>query len=513
MVKASMQARTKLPTVFLSFASEDWPWVNNFRRDEWFGDFLGAAQITDYKDPGCALPYGRLGTWITDTVEGAAAVLLFLSDSYTRKKATVNEFRATLEEAQRRKIEIVPVLLDHNAINWWNEWKAEGALAVLGDDYQHARFFGNGRRKQVVTDAGYYIDETITQIRALAELIRGRINGPRAVVEKRSDYTLVVLGHPTDRLAIAVADQVEQLKSALGPSQYTSLSDGWRRSRGARDQAALAPAATYVQPLGYDADDYLENPERVRRWLESLRPSAPNPTQIVLWAPLCEPESEFSKAAANPNAKDPVLRAESGAGLAKWLRALTGADNRPDTPVVQVEDWSEMTGPGVGVRRRVHELFSQTLDMLVRPKPETWPFQGELFKEQLRQLLKPEVDGRRVIRLIVAVHDMNIKSFGDDRGIRAAIENKFSEFQESFAEECRDMSVRVDVFWTALLVRHAEVLPFGRWPATSRLEEWSALRFRHVDDANIQIELDADSREMYLGSLHEWVQRSQGAAT
>ena len=50
-----------IPTVFLSFASEDVPWKTNFVNRAWFGDILGIVETVDYQN-GDALAFGRIRT-------------------------------------------------------------------------------------------------------------------------------------------------------------------------------------------------------------------------------------------------------------------------------------------------------------------------------------------------------------------------------------------------------------------------------------------------------------------
>jgi hypothetical protein len=68
-----------IPKIFLSFASEDYPWVEWFTRDSWFTSQIGNVRLQDYK-AGDNLDFGELGKWVDEHVEEASAVVAYLAN-------------------------------------------------------------------------------------------------------------------------------------------------------------------------------------------------------------------------------------------------------------------------------------------------------------------------------------------------------------------------------------------------------------------------------------------------
>src|SRR5215469_2944193 len=97
-----------LKSIFLSFASEDSGWVQQFKGENFFVRPLGNVHIVDYTKPEHVLPFGELDEWLVDTVERCAAIFVFLSENYIRKQATMIEFRAALSKCKERKAAFVP---------------------------------------------------------------------------------------------------------------------------------------------------------------------------------------------------------------------------------------------------------------------------------------------------------------------------------------------------------------------------------------------------------------------
>src|SRR4051794_32973635 len=105
------------PKVFLSFAREDTPWVNQFSRWLQLGD---AVEVENYM-VGDNLEFGRLSEWVDKRLNEATAVIAFMSEYYREKKWAQVELNRTLNEARRRRLIFVPIMLHPSAKGWWTE--------------------------------------------------------------------------------------------------------------------------------------------------------------------------------------------------------------------------------------------------------------------------------------------------------------------------------------------------------------------------------------------------------
>ena len=105
-----------LPQIFLSYASEDDPWVRNFA-DE-FASKIGTIKVLDFKH-GDNLDFGEIGKWVDENIHSASAVVCFVSEYYRQKHWTLDELRKTVTEFRRRRLIFVPIMLDVEAKAWW----------------------------------------------------------------------------------------------------------------------------------------------------------------------------------------------------------------------------------------------------------------------------------------------------------------------------------------------------------------------------------------------------------
>ena len=90
------------PKIFLSFASEDDPWIRWFVKDIWFTKQIGNVRLQDYA-AGDNLEFGELGQWVDEHVDEAAAVVAFISQYYMQKKWTVEELKKTMTAFRRKR--------------------------------------------------------------------------------------------------------------------------------------------------------------------------------------------------------------------------------------------------------------------------------------------------------------------------------------------------------------------------------------------------------------------------
>jgi hypothetical protein len=104
--------------IFISYASEDASWKNNFTHSEWFGGIIGQnVKTIDYK-VGEGLPFGPLNEWLDEQVESDTAMVCIVSKSYIEKKYTLKEWWGALREVGKRNMIFVPVMIDPEAKEW-----------------------------------------------------------------------------------------------------------------------------------------------------------------------------------------------------------------------------------------------------------------------------------------------------------------------------------------------------------------------------------------------------------
>jgi hypothetical protein len=75
-----------LPKIFLSYASEDYQWVQNFV--EAFNLGISGVKIQDYK-AGDNLDFGELQQWVDQNLSQATGVIAFVSEYYQKKEWTI----------------------------------------------------------------------------------------------------------------------------------------------------------------------------------------------------------------------------------------------------------------------------------------------------------------------------------------------------------------------------------------------------------------------------------------
>src|SRR5262249_47516870 len=121
-MKMSKSETLRAPRVFLSYASEDVNWVQQFKR--WFVEPLGNVVLIDFKD-GSALDFGPLGPWLDERAGEAAVMVAFVSCNYPEKAWTQAEWRKGLTKTHLGQLIFVPIMMDADAKVWWGQLRKQ----------------------------------------------------------------------------------------------------------------------------------------------------------------------------------------------------------------------------------------------------------------------------------------------------------------------------------------------------------------------------------------------------
>jgi hypothetical protein len=507
------------PRVFFSYAGDDGYWVDLFR--PYFVRVLKTVSILDYSAD--TIGYGPLSAALDAQIEGSAVVLAFVSKNYQEKQWTVAEWEKSLSEVQRRRLIFVPIMLDADGLAWWQKLQRENRLTALTRDYQFEDFTTGGepalpgpdtpRVIQKINSLALQVRKDIQPLEAIAPLPPGPAPTPPPHEAK-----VVVLGHPSASFPEDLEGDEQQLIAALGASAVT-WADGWRKKDAAR--ATIPPEAdpVFVQPItDGESADYIEDRTKANKYLaEAQRPKA----RVAIWLPARYSDAEFEKAAnasiaprgAGESDKQafPALRMDTPDDLAKWLRAeVDGVTSTSDRTVVQVEGF----GTGEGAKPETALAAKLTVDHLTdtifgivsgavqKPPPaRPWQFWATQFARQIKT-----IEGRA----IVAIHDLNITQSSDARFVRKQVELKFDSIQTAVELEQRqrakDHRPCLKLFWTALLVNNAGILPFSNYPDDGRYKDWRLLEFwpdEHSEGGSRAIP-DAASLAVFRTNLLAW---------
>lgn len=487
------------PHIFLSFASEDRHWVKQFKG--WFCDLLGTVVVDDFLD-GNNLDFGPLAEWLNEQVDEAAVMVAFVSETYIEKSWTFAEWERGLTRTRQGKLIFVPVMMHADAILWWQRLRKDGKLDALPPDFQFADLTEGGRRALLAE--GSQAIERITNFakRIRKELERrspDRDDGP--VDKPRVDEDeVVILGHPTamfddDQQAASDALATELSKLSLRPRAWP---DTWwvRRARSEIRSACTSSAASplVVQPVVPEEADPSDHRKRTVDRLENL---GVRDARVVLWLPRGQNDPAFEAAASSAEA---AFRTDTPHGLAEWVRKVL----RPDEPTGPSSLSLQIEAMGQGnpsaqklcnaLDGDIREILKTTLNG-GSPSPQRF-FCGPNFRVQLEDL----VGGRA----IVAVHDLNIKPSPDRRAIRKEMEDKLKFIQDTVGEVNKDRSgPPLDLFFVALLARHAEKFPY-EYPPDGSFKNWNLLHFDPTDQGSDPIAPRSDSEALLAGKMSRW---------
>jgi hypothetical protein len=501
------------PKIFLSYASEDGPWVNWFTRKEWFAGQIGVVTLENYL-AGDNLEFGELTKWVDEQISEATVVIAFISKFYRDKDWTKVEWDKTLTEFRRRRLIFVPVMLDAEARAWWQQLRQRGDLNVLPGDYMYSDFTNDrGEPLPISSD-----DRVQLQIGKLARAIKevlfaapvDRPPAPPQPAPPGGEENVVVLRHPTSRFAEGVAEQASALVQA---AQAEGLSvqewkDGWLKNSAARGKSPGA-SAVFVQPLaaGEASEEVTEAGKTPKRLADAGVPAAP----LVLWLPSGQTDPDFQKAAAAPTETlpdlltlraKPALRTDAARDLSLHLRAILRSAPARDDPVVQIETVGSTAGQPDLEATRLAEQLSQLFGNIVNSVMTTdssspWPFWDDLFKAQIAVL-----PGSRAI---VAVHDLDVPPSADKTANRKCIELKFQRMQDYVRET--DCGSKLKFFWAALIYKNAKALPFAQYPYDGRFKDWRLLSFERAEggsDAEQPVRPAPASLGAFRAQLSKW---------
>jgi CheY-like chemotaxis protein len=464
------------PTVFISYADEDAYWKVNFTHRYWFGDLLGNVRIVDLQI-GYGLQFAPVDDWLRDRSDAVGAILVILSKQYITKASSLSNWWRGSSEANRRRLFLLPVIIDADARAWWVEQK----LRDLGDDYAYVDFTQESKPATIISSTGP-VDAVTTKISELARLIRDHLEdqGQRASSSVKpparvsSKRTIVVLGHPS---AIATGEVDEMTRQLTGDLKRLNLEpinwgDGWRAPSARRGLVALQKKnPLFVQPLGpADAGDYAGNPGPLRKWLESAIASdfpedvvGSSSLLLVLWLPGHPRDPAFEAAlAGGPPDENTVLRHEDPVSFATWLSHQV---DTADTMTMLLEEVPNVAA-SAKLRAALHDGLYNIVETVVYPPPERWFFSGNMLVEQLRSL---DSD-----RAIIAIHDLNTATARDWRSARREVERKMNSIEQALRSAGR---TDLAIFRIVLLVRKADALPWVKYPSPSQFEGWHLLPF------------------------------------
>jgi TIR domain len=497
------------PKIFLSFASEDDPWIRWFVKDIWFTKQIGNVRLQDYA-AGDNLEFGELGQWVDEHVDEAAAVVAFISQYYMQKKWTVEELKKTMTAFRRKRLIFVPVMMDAEAKNWWADLRRQGELNALPVDYMYCDYTVGGKTASISGN-----DEIQRRIAVLARAIRDALVLPSTPSRSTEPLQLrqsevIVLRHPTNRLAEEVSIQADALASAArGESLSVQIwNDGWLKDASAR-RSPSGTTAVFVQPLAAgEASEHVTDLGKTSRRLATVGVSdAP----LILWLPTGQIDPDFENAAlsskeclpALPTLQaTPALRTDPANNLAGYIRGILPTTAALyDDPVLQIETVGSPPGMQPDTEAtRLSEKLTQSFRNIVNEVVSTeasspWPFWDKQFKAQIALI--------RGSRAIVAVHDLDVAPSADKVANRKRIELKFQQMQD-YARQTVNAS-NLKFFWAALLYKNASSLPFARYPFDARYKDWRLLSFEPAEDNSAGSPVpDLASLGVFRSELKAW---------
>jgi hypothetical protein len=507
------------PKIFLSYASEDGPWVKWFTKKDWFAQQIGIVTLENYL-AGDNLEFGELTKWVDEQISDATVVVAFVSEFYRKKDWTKVEWHKTLTEFRRRRLIFVPVMMDSEARAWWEDLRQRGELNVLLSDYMYSNF-SDDRGKRLSISENDWVQEQIARLaRAIKAFLfaapPSQSPGPPETKPPSGQETVVVLGHPTSRFASELAADASALVQAVRAEGLSvqEWKDGWLRNsamRGEPDQSALL-SAVFVQPLA--AGEASEEVAQVGKTGKRLADAGVAAAPLVLWLPSGQPDPDFEKAAAALNEAmpdlptlraRPALRTDTARDLSLRLRAILQSTPRRDDPVVQIETVGSSAGqPDVEATRlseQLSQLFGNIVNSVVTTDSSSpWPFWDDQFKAQIALL-----PGNRAI---VAVHDLDVTPSADKTANRKCIELKFQRMQDYVRET--DRGNKLKFFWAALIYKNANALPFAHYPFDGRFKDWRLLSFERAkgrSDTEQPVRPDPASLGVFRSQLSNWATR------
>jgi len=509
------------PRIFFSYASQDKFWIEAFKKSTGFAN-VGVVRVLDYAAE--EVGYGDLGEKLNEQIQGSAVVIAFVSSNYCKKQWTVAEWEEALTEVQRRRLVFVPLMLDADAVTWWQDLRKQGKLTALSRDYAYVSFFDAAGRPLDIRPEDTLVNGKIAR---LAQQIRQDletpdVDGEPAPAPRTSDpyptaaaagVDVVVLGHPTAALPQEMAEPIRKLcERVIGRGfRMEAWRDGWRKKADARGQVRASGNAIFVQPVAEaEAADLLANPGVIAAYLDAA--ACPN-AKVALWLPSGFSDRDFEAAAQGAAGLRtfPALRIDSAEALADWLQGFMTPDASGDETRIQIKTVGLLGDGGpeqlICPMNVINQLKSEITTIACKfvdnphPTPPPWEFWGEQFSEHLKRL--------RGNRTIIAIHDLDVAP-GPDSSIEKQLQARFDEILEAVEEEQRDRALAgkppLNAFLAALLVRTASALPFNEYPYDGRYGQWRLLGFAPPNGAGADAPLKAnpDSLAVFKQKLYSW---------
>jgi hypothetical protein len=509
------KAKIQVKSVFLSYSSRDYGWVEQFKDEYYFVRRLGNYKICDYMVSGDELPFGKLSGWLEDKVEQCVAMFAFMSESYLQSRASDIEFRAGLRRLAEDKIIFAPVMLDVTAKEFWKELKDDPAYRDILLDYMYCDFTDGGMPVELFPRGRRNLG-AMNGISSLADLVASKIEvretggekggdvsdrpaptlagrqasgtsgaGVTANVGTREPASLVLLGDPSNPTpAPEVAANFDTLSRTLSERgiAFRKWPHAWRDAT-IEPREKVTPPATFVRivtPL--DIRDEEDGP-RTLRWInECDRVDGRVDGEVVLWRPRDE-KFEWRHAS-------PALRQDSVEALAKWLSDRFRPDDG-DAPTLLIIDEPQYDAleeaPYSDVVRMVCELTRM-------------PLRGKSMNaEEFSRFI---VDSRDR-KLIIAVLDNNVNM--TVQGGCGPVE-RFEEIVERWQDEIQCINAQkgfeVEVVWVAVVARLAPLYPLSTWNKRT-LEPINVLRVfkKEQPSGRAKFEPDMDSASRVARAL------------
>lgn len=497
------------PRIFLSYASEVEAWVKGFK--EFFKP--GNAYIKDYQS-GDNLPFGDLNKWLEEEIGTAAAVVLIVSEEYTKKKYTLKEWQEALSQVASRHVVFVPVMIHADAKAWWADQKRSGALSELGSAFAYCDLTdAGGHAKNINNDFGP-ITAVASQIASLAGEVKKHLDSIVASSATAAENPTVparpavlVLGHPDSKSIEDVAEAARQLIAHLRNDGLEPVvwDDGWREPEARQGAGVLAPEQRLlvVQPLARGAaGDYAESSDGLRKWVEDaiaadMPPGAGQSPAIRLvpWLPRHLRNEQFeARVAAAQDDPEVALRHDDPKALADWLGSQLGDAASAKAAVLVLE----MLGPGSPARLRgaLHDGFYKIVETEVPPPIKRWFFSNGMITDQLK--LVP------ADRVIIAIHDLNTGHAKNHEEARAQLELKMGEVRQATERAGRK---DLKIFHSVLLVTKTGMMPWIKYEQPSVFEEWCLMPFSDTADGLAPTETAV---EPFRTCLKDWVAAEHG---
>jgi hypothetical protein len=505
----------RAPRVFLSYASEDRHWVKQFKG--WFCDLLGNVLIDDFLD-GNNLDFGPLHEWLNQQVDQAAVMVAFVSETYIEKDWTIIEWQRGLTQAQREKSIFVPVMMHAYGKAWWEQLRKEGKLDALPRDFQYADLTDEGRRA-LLADGSPAVERITNLAKRIRKELEKRAPSPTAggvgageagappppPPPPRDEPEVVILGHPTNIFADDLQAESDALAKELSMQSLPPRAwpDSWFSKRAKPEIASRCTAAVaapiVVQPVVPEEDDPFDQEKKTADRLGKLGVAD---ARVVLWLPKGQNDPAFEEAVrlAEPDAF-PAYRTDAPSGLADWVRKVLRPDaaTGPCAMSLQIEAMMGLGNPSAqqlcnALDGDIREILRATLSK-DSPSPQRFCC-GPNFRVQLEDL-----GGGRAI---VAVHDLNIKPSPDRRAIRKEMEDKLKFVQDTVGEVNKSQSgPRLDLFFLALLARHAEKFPY-EFPPDGIFKNWNLLHFKATDQGSDPVVPYPESAAMLTDKMSRW---------